>query len=301
MTIFGEQPFGTRRYMDVQGVRMAYVDEGEGPAVIFQHGSPTSSYLWRNVMPHSAGLGRLIACDLAGFGESDKVDPSSGRYRYGYEQQRSRLFELWDRLDVGDDVVLVVHDIGSIYGFDWAATHSDRVAGVAYMESLVMPLVLSDFPERFRTALAGRAGSEERPEGPAPSLAFVEEFLLGTREFSETERAWYLRPFLVPGEGRRAFVGTQFSIDGAPGDTTAVMERYARWLETTAVPKLLISAEPGFILKDRLLAFARTFRNQREIAVEGTHFVQETSPHQIGSAIAQFVRSIRGPAAAANT
>lgn len=173
-----EQPFAQKKYLDVNGHRMAYIDEGEGPAIVFQHGSPTSSYLWRNVMPACAGLGRLIACDLMGFGDSDKLEPSLGRYRYGYAEQRKHLFALWEELGLGKDVILVLHDIGSIYGFDWANQHRDRVQGIAYMESLVMPLLLSDFPEHFQTALSSRADPAPRPEEPAPSLGFIDHFLL---------------------------------------------------------------------------------------------------------------------------
>lgn len=276
---------------------MAYIDEGEGAAIIFQHGSPTSSYLWRNVMPACVGLGRLIACDLAGFGDSDKLDPALGRYRYSYAEQRKRLFALWEELDLGGEVILVIHDIGSIYGFDWANQHRDRVQGIAYMESLVMPLLLSDFPEPFKTALASRADPGERPEGPAPGLDFIDRFLLGTREFSEMEQAYFRKPFLIPGEDRRPFIGTQFSIEGVPEDTTKVMGDYARWLSESDVPKLLINTEPGFILGGRLLAFARTWPNQTEVTVKGTHFVQETSPDEIGAALATFVRGLRGGAA----
>lgn len=293
-----EQPFAQKKFLDVNGHRMAYIDEGEGPAVVFQHGSPTSSYLWRNVMPACAGLGRLVACDLMGFGDSDKLDPALGRYRYGYAEQRKHLFALWEELGLGDDVVLVLHDIGSIYGFDWANQHRERVQGIVYMESLVAPLLLSDFPEPFRTLLASRADPVERHEGPAPGLDFIDHFLLTSREFSETEQAYYRKPFLIPGEDRRPYVGTQFSVEGVPADTTKVMGDYASWLSKSDVPKLLIDADPGFILKGRLLEFARQWSNQTEVTVKGTHFVQETSPHEVGAAIATFVSDLRGASVA---
>lgn len=289
-----EQPFAQKKFLDINGHRMAYIDEGEGPAIVFQHGSPTSSYLWRNIMPACTGLGRLIACDLPGFGDSDKLDPALGRYRYGYAEQRKRLFALFEELGLGNEVILVLHDIGSIYGFDWANQHRDRVQGIAYMESLVMPLLLSDFPEPFKTMLASRADPTERPEGPAPGLDFIDHFLLHTREFTETEQAYYRKPFLIPGEDRRPFIGTQFSIEGVPADTTKVMGDYASWLAESDVPKLLINTEPGFILGGRLLKFARTWLNQTEVTVKGTHFVQETSPQEIGTALATFVRGLRG-------
>ncbi|MEV6604163.1 alpha/beta fold hydrolase [Kutzneria sp. NPDC051319] len=137
------RPHAEKRFAEINGVRLAYLDEGEGSAIVFQHGNPTSSYLWRNVMPHLAGLGRLIACDLVGMGDSDKLTPS-GPDRYSYQEQRDHLFALWEHLDLGDDVVLVLHDWGSALGFDWARRHPDRVAGIAYMEAIVTPLSWDD-------------------------------------------------------------------------------------------------------------------------------------------------------------
>src|ERR1700750_2543921 len=133
------EPLAQKKCATVMGPRMAYIHEGEGEAIVFQHGNPTSSYLWRNVMPHCAGLGRLVACDLIGMGDSDKL-PDSGPARYTYAEQRDYLFALWDRLDLGRNVVLVIHDWGSVLGFDWANRNRDRVAGIAYMEAIVTPL-----------------------------------------------------------------------------------------------------------------------------------------------------------------
>lgn len=292
-----EQPFAQKKYLEVAGNRFAYIDEGEGATILFQHGSPTSSFLWRNIMPYVEGSGRLVGADLMGFGDSDKVDASEGAERYGYHAQRSRLFELWDRLDLGDDIIMVVHDIGSIYGLDWASQNRDRVRGVVYMESLVAPLLNTDFPEPFASAFEGGFPTPlPGTETPAPTLDFVDGFLLGTRDFSETERAHYRKPFLIPGEDRRPMNGTHFSVNGSPEDTTVIMGAYAEWLSTSEVPKLLINAEPGFILNGRLLDFARTFPNQTEVTVPGTHFLQETSPDQIGEALAEFVRAVRATA-----
>ena len=133
---------------------MAYIDEGQGDAIVFQHGNPTSSYLWRNVMPHLEGIGRLVACDLIGMGGSDKLD-DSGPDRYHYAEQRNYLFALWDALDLGDRVILVLHDWGSALGFDWANQHRDRVAGIAYMEAIAMPIGWSDFPGTMRDIFQG--------------------------------------------------------------------------------------------------------------------------------------------------
>ncbi len=142
-------PFAEKKFTEVKGHRMAYIDEGEGAPIVFQHGNPTSSYLWRNVMPACRGLGRLIACDLIGMGDSDKLYPS-GPDRYTYAEQRDFLFALWDKLGLGNDVVFVVHDWGAALGFDWANRNRDRVQGIAYMEAIVLPLAWDDFPESAR-------------------------------------------------------------------------------------------------------------------------------------------------------
>jgi haloalkane dehalogenase len=125
-------PFAEKKFIEIKGRRMAYIDEGEGAPIVFQHGNPTSSYLWRNVMPACRGLGRLIACDLIGMGDSDKL-PNSGPDRYTYAEQRSFLFALWEELKLEKDVVLVLHDWGSVLGFDWANQNRSRVEGVAYI------------------------------------------------------------------------------------------------------------------------------------------------------------------------
>ena len=146
---FSAEPFAVKKYLDINGRRMAYIDEGQGDAIVFQHGNPSSSYLWRNVMPHLKGQGRLIACDLIGMGDSEKLRPS-GASSYNYDAQREFLFALWDKLDLGGRVILVVHDWGSALGFDWARQHPDRVQGVAYMEAIVAPMLWSDWPEQVR-------------------------------------------------------------------------------------------------------------------------------------------------------
>jgi haloalkane dehalogenase len=171
-------PFAALKHRTIAGKTMAYIDEGEGDAIVFQHGNPTSSYLWRNVMPHLAGLGRSIACDLIGMGGSDKLSPS-GPDRYHYAEQRDYLFALWDELDLGDRVVLVLHDWGSALGFDWANQHRDRVQGIAYMEALATPLQWSDVPPEKQPTFQGLRS----PAGEELILeqnAFVEAVLPGS-------------------------------------------------------------------------------------------------------------------------
>jgi haloalkane dehalogenase len=277
------------------GKRMAYVEEGDGNAIVFQHGNPTSSFLWRNVMPHCAGLGRLIACDLTGMGDSDKLEPS-GPDRYTYAEQRDYLFALWDQLALGDRVVLVVHDWGSALGFDWAERNRKRVAGIVYMEAIVAPLTWDDWPENARRAFQGFR-SDKGEEMILTNNMFVERVLPGSilRKLSNEEMAEYRRPFAKAGEDRRPTLTwpRMIPIDGAPADVAATVERYANWLATSDVPKLFINAEPGSILTGRQRDLCRRWPNQTEITVKGLHFVQEDSPNEIGAAVADFVRRVR--------
>lgn len=287
--------YAAKKFADIKGSRMAYIDEGTGPAIVFQHGNPTSSYLWRNIMPHCAGLGRLVACDLIGMGDSAKL-AASGPARYTYAEQREHLFALWDRLALGDGIILVIHDWGSALGFEWARRHPDRVAGIAYMEAIVTPIAWADWPERARGAFQGFRS----PGGEDMILAknmFVERILPGSilRKLADAEMAEYRRPFATPGEGRRPTLTwpRQIPIEGEPKDVVAVVEDYSRWLAGSPVPKLFINAEPGSILVGRQREVCRAWPNQTEVTVKGLHFVQEDSPDEIGRAIADFTRRVR--------
>jgi haloalkane dehalogenase len=288
-------PFAAKKFVKIKGRRMAYIDEGEGAPIVFQHGNPTSSYLWRNVMPACLGLGRLIACDLIGMGDSDKLDPS-GPDRYSYAEQRSFLFALWDELNLGNEVVFVLHDWGSALGFDWANQNRDRVQGIAYMESIVMPLAWSDFPEIVRDTFR----AFRTPAGEDMVLRdnlFVEQLLPGAimRPLADAEMAHYRKPFINPGEDRRTTLSwpRQVPLDGEPPDVVKVVEQYAGWLAHSPVPKLYIHGEPGALDQGRPRDFCRTWPNQKEISVKGIHFLQEDSAVEIGAAVADFVCSLR--------
>jgi haloalkane dehalogenase len=293
------KPYGQLRYREIAGKRMAYVDEGSGPdgtTVVFQHGNPTSSYLWRNVMPHLEGLGRLVACDLIGMGGSDKLSPS-GPDRYHYAEQREYLFGLWDALDLGDRVVLVLHDWGSALGFDWANQHRDRVAGIAFMEAIVTPMTWPDFHKSVRDVFQGFRS----PAGESMVLEqniFVEAELPRAirRRLSDEEMDRYRRPFANVGEDRRPTLSwpRNIPIDGEPAEVVAVVEEYGSWLAESAMPKLFINADPGAIVTGRIRDYVRSWRNLTEITVPGVHFIQEDSPDEIGTALAQFVRQLPG-------
>ena len=295
---YGDKPYGEKKQAVVHGRRMAYVEQGTGTPIVFQHGNPASSYLWRNVMPHLEGLGRLIACDLVGMGDSDKLD-ASGPDRYTYEEQREYLFALWEQLGIDHDVVLVIHDWGSALGFDWANRHRDRVAGIAYMEAIVTPLTWDDLavPDPTR-----RQAFEDlrSPEGEKMVLEdnFFVEWRVPTgilRELSAEEMAAYVRPFANPGEDRRPTLTLprEMPIDGHPANVVKIVDDYGRWLTRSDVPKLFINAEPGSVLTGRPREFCRTWPNQTEVTVSGKHFVQEDSPDQIGQAVRAFVEGLR--------
>ena len=288
--------YAAKKFGEVHGRRMAYIDAGTGDTtIVFQHGNPTSSYLWRNVMPHCERLGRLIACDLIGMGDSDKfIDSGPGRYTYA--EQRQYLFALWDQLSLGSRIILVIHDWGSALGFEWARKHPDRVAGIAYMEAIVAPITWADWPERARGAFQGFR-SEGGEDMVLNKNMFVERILPGSviRKMTDEEMAEYRRPFANAGEDRRPTLTwpRQIPIEGEPADVAAVVEDYSAWLAKSDIPKLFINADPGSILVGRQRDACRKWPNQTEVSVKGLHFIQEDSPDDIGLAVADFVRRVR--------
>ncbi|MEO1173675.1 MAG: haloalkane dehalogenase [Myxococcota bacterium] len=284
-----------KKKLTINGKSMAYVEEGEGDPILFQHGNPTSSYLWRNVMPHLRGKGRLIAADLIGMGDSDKLD-DSGPDRYRFVEHRDYLFALWDALGVKENVTLVLHDWGSALGFDWARQHADAVKGIAFMEAIVSPVKSWDhWPEAARAifqAFRSPAGEEMVLE----KNVFVERVLTGSimRSLSEEEMAAYRRPFSNPGEDRRPTLTwpRQIPIAGDPQDVHQIVSDYATWLAESPLPKLFINAEPGAILTGPLRERVRGWPNLKEVTVKGIHFIQEDSPDEIGQAISSWMNDL---------
>jgi haloalkane dehalogenase len=269
---------------------MAYVEEGEGDPIVLLHGNPTSSYLWRNVMPHLAPLGRCIAPDLIGMGDSDKL-PDSGPASYRFVEHRRYLDGLLDALGVRERVTFVIHDWGSALGFDWANRHREAVAGLAYMEAVVRPVTWAEWGAARRVFEGFRSA-----EGESMVLErniFVETVLPRSilRPLTAEEMAEYRRPFLEPGEDRRPTLTwpRQIPIEGEPADVTEIVRSYGEWLATSPVPKLFVNADPGAILTGAQREFCRTWPNQTELTVKGVHFMQEDSPDEIGGAVAEWM------------
>jgi haloalkane dehalogenase len=283
-----------KKTIEVMGKTMAYVEMGEGDPIVFQHGNPTSSYLWRNVMPHLADQGRCIALDLIGMGDSDKLD-DSGPERYSLLEHRDYFDAALEALGVTERVTLVIHDWGSALGFDWANRHREAVMGIAYMEGIVMPVNWDDWPEAARGVFQGFR-SEAGEEMILEKNVFIEKVLPGSviRKMSDEEMTVYRRPFLEPGEDRRPTLSwpRQIPIDGEPVEVVELVQSYANWLRESAVPKLFINADPGAILIGRQREFCRSWPNQQEVTVAGSHFIQEDSPEEIGQAIAAWRRSL---------
>jgi haloalkane dehalogenase len=280
----------------VLGLEMAYVEEGEGDPIVLLHGNPTSSYLWRNVIPHLEPLGRCIAPDLIGMGNSDKL-PNSGPTSYRFVEHRRYLDALLEALDVREQVTFVIHDWGSALGFDWANRNRGAVKGIAYMEAIVVPQRW-DHWDKFgmRAALQGLR-SEKGEEMVLRDNFFIEKILPGAilRSLSSEEMAQYRRPFAEPGEGRRPTLTwpREIPVDGEPADVVAIVKAYGHWLATSNVPKLFLKAEPGGILSsDKDLAFVRRLPAQTEVTVAGVHYVQEDSPDEIGRAISGWMRTL---------
>jgi haloalkane dehalogenase len=283
-----------KKFITVNNKKMSYIEMGHGDPIVFQHGNPTSSYLWRNIMPHLSKQGRCIAIDLIGMGDSEKLD-QSGPNKYLYEEQREYLFKAWEQLEVNKNVTLVIHDWGSALGFDWAFLNPSAVRGIVYMEALVRPVKWSEWPDSATNifkAFRSNAGEELILN----KNFFVEGVLPNSiiRELNPEEMAIYREPFLRPGEDRRPTLSwpREIPIDGSPGNVNKIVSRYAKWLEKSDIPKLFINAEPGSILVGKQREYCRTWKNQTEVTVPGKHFLQEDSANEIGENISKWLRKL---------
>lgn len=284
-----------KKQAKIFGSRMSYVEEGSGDPIVFLHGNPTSSYLWRNIIPFALDFGRCIAPDLAGMGDSEKL-ANSGPESYTFSEHRRYLDALLAHLEVKENVTFVVHDWGSALGFDWSNRHRNQVKGLVYMEALVCPLEWDDWPEVARNVFQGFRS----PGGESMILEkniFVERLLPLSviRELTEAEMAVYRRPYLQTGESRRPTLTwpRQIPIANEPEDVADVVTDYGQWLSSSQLPKLFVNAHPGMILLGRQREFCRLWPNQEEVTVKGLHFIQEDSPVEIGTALAAFLKKIR--------
>ena len=287
--------FFEKHFKVVNGKRLAYIEEGHGDPIVLLHGNPTSSYLWRNVIPELTVSGRVIAPDLIGQGDSEKLSVSEGPGRYTFEVAYEYLAGLLSELDAEQNVVLVGHDWGSALGFHWARIHPDLVRGIAYMEALVSPVQWSEWPEAARGIFQGFRSKKGEDLVLSRNL-FVEAVLPNSiiRKLTDEEMDHYRAPFSTPDDRQPTLNWPrQIPIDGGPVEMVELVTEYGRWLEqSVTLPKLFINAEPGSILVGRQREYCRTWPHQKEVTVPGKHFIQEDSPSEIGQAIAEWLKGL---------
>lgn len=283
-----------KKKVQVRGLNMAYYEVGTGDPIVFLHGNPTSSYLWRNIIPHVQHLGRCIAPDLIGMGDSDAL-PNSAEGAYKFSTHRDYIFDLLETIGVRERVTLVIHDWGSGIGLSYAQRFPERVRGIAFMEAILSPSSLPPIPEP-ESGLFNIFRSPRGEEAALQNNIFVEQILIGGLGYylTEEDKAEYRRPYLVPGESRRPTLEwpRELPRGGNPADTVQLVTSYSDWFAASDVPKLFVRVNPGAIIATGpLLDFVRGFKNQKEVTVFGSHFVQEISPDAIGRAISEWMSS----------
>jgi haloalkane dehalogenase len=288
-----EQPL-SKKTVDVFGSRMAYHERGQGAPVLFLHGNPTSSYLWRDVIGELEGYGRLIAPDLIGMGDSAKLD-NVGPDTYRFVTHRKYLDGFIDAV-IGsrEKILFVIHDWGSALGFDWANRHRDRVRGIVYMEGIVRPIAGWQEWSEAATPIFQGFRSDKGESMILDRNMFVERVLPGSvlRKLSDAEMAEYRKPFEKRDDRWPTLTWPrQIPILGEPADVVAIAAEYAKWMSENDLPKLFVNAEPGAILIGAVREFCRTWKNQTEVTVNGSHFIQEDSATAIGKAIAAWMQA----------
>jgi haloalkane dehalogenase len=283
-----------KKYIQVKNKSMAYVDEGEGNTFLFLHGNPTSSFLWRNIAPHVEDIGRVVIPDLIGMGDSEKLDGVDNE-SYKYHGQYGYLTELLDNLDLGNNIHLIIHDWGSAMGFQFARENSERVKSITYMEAIVMPLTWEQWPDAA-TKIFQLFRSDAGEELVLEKNFFVERILLADSAtgYTDEEKAEYIRPFFNEGEDRRPTLTwpRQIPLDGEPNEVVEEVRKNAEFHKDSEIPKLFINANPGSILVGEQREFARTWKNQTEITVNGNHFIQEDSSEEIGTSLREFTKDL---------
>jgi haloalkane dehalogenase len=281
-----------KKFKQVDGINMAYYEVGAGDPIVFLHGNPTSSYLWRKVIPHVQHLGRCIAPDMVGMGDSERL-PNSGPGVYTYLEHRKYLFGLLEQLGVDENVIFVIHDWGSAVGFNWSQLNPDKVKGIAYMEALMTaPDRENVTPTKFFQVMRSEQGDKAVLEDNMFIKLFLGEVGL---YLSEEDKAEYRRPYLEPGESRRPTLTwpREVPFGDDPAVNAEIMRSYSAWLAESDVPKLFIQAVPGIIFGvAEMRRFARSLPNQKIVQVYGGHFVQEISGDAIGRALAEWIPSL---------
>ena len=283
-----------KKYKEILGKQMAYLDSGEGQSIVFLHGNPASSFLWRNITPAVEGMGRIVVPDLIGMGDSEKLEGVDNP-DYQYHGQYKYLSNLLDSLDLGNEVNLVIHDWGSAMGFQYARENSDRIKSITFMEAIVAPLSWDDWPENARNIFQ-LMRSEAGEELVLEKNIFVERILLNDSAdgFSEEEKAEYIRPFKEAGEDRRPTLTwpRQIPVDGEPQAVVDEVIKNGEFHKDSNIPKLFINADPGSILTGKQREFVRSWNNLKETTVKGNHFIQEHSPSEIGEALKNFLQNL---------
>ena len=284
----------SKNYKEILGKKMAYLDSGEGQSIVFLHGNPASSFLWRNITPSVEGLGRIVVPDLIGMGDSEKLGGEDNP-DYKYHGQYKYLSTLLDSLDLGNEINLVIHDWGSAMGFQYARENPDRIKSITFMEAIVMPLTWDQWPENARNIFQ-LMRSEAGEEIVLEKNVFVERILLNDSAsgFSEEEKNEYIRPFKNPGEDRRPTLTwpRQIPIEGEPEAVVDEVIKNGEFHKNSDIAKLFINADPGSILIGEQREFVRSWKNLKEVSVKGNHFIQEHSPNEIGSALKEFLESL---------
>ena len=283
-----------KQKISINNKNIAYVESGSGDPIIFLHGNPTSSYLWRNITPHLESQGRCICIDLIGMGDSDKLDnPDENSYQF--EEHYHYVNAAIESLTNGENITFVIHDWGSALGFNWCYHNPDSIKGIAYMEAIVKEMTWEDWDNDAKGIFQGFR-SDAGESLVLEKNYFIEKVLPGSiiRALSSDEMNEYRRPFLNSGEDRRPTLSwpREIPIEGQPRNVCEIVNQYAEWMQTNDIPKLFINAEPGAITTGRIREFCRSWKNQTEVTVKGKHFVQEDSPDEIGKAISTWYKNI---------
>ena len=283
-----------KKYKEILGKRMAYLDSGSGQSIVFLHGNPALSFLWRNITPHVEDIGRIVVPDLIGMGDSEKLEGTDNP-DYQYHGQYKYLSTLLDELDLGEEINLVIHDWDSAMGFQYARENADKIKSITFMEAIVMPLTWDQWPENARNIFQ-LMRSEAGEEIVLEKNIFVERILLNdsANGFTDEEKAEYIRPFKNAGEDRRPTLTwpRQIPVDGSPQAVIDEVIKNGEFHKNSNIPKLFINADPGSILIGDQREFVRTWNNLEEITVKGNHFIQEHSPNEIGKALSEFLNKL---------